>query len=155
MNNAFNALVSDGVNLYAGGNFYIGWGFSPTYPTGDNVNNIGYWDGSFWHSMGPQPSNTVASIVISNGLIYAAGTFTGIGNITAYRVAKWNGTAWSTVGTGINPGLSSGSVSAITLANGNLYAAGSFTNAVVLRWKASPNGMAQAGARLAPAFPIA
>jgi hypothetical protein len=130
INNSFNTLVSDGVNLYAGGNFFIGWGFSPQHPTtGANIDNLGYWDGTFWWPVGTAPSNTVSALAVSNGVIYAGGTFTGIGGISANRIAKWNGSTWSALGSGIVGSTASATVSAILLRGSDIYIAGTFTNA--------------------------
>jgi hypothetical protein len=61
----------------------------------------------------------------ASGNLYAAGGFTTAGGIAANRIAKWNGTAWSSLGTGMNSGSSE-----LTFdANGNLYAGGGFTTA--------------------------
>lgn len=132
VNNVIDALVTDGTYLYVGGNYYVGWGFDPAYPTtGADVYNLGYWDGNYWWPVGSSmASNTVAALAIDSGVLYAGGSFTGISGIKANRVAQWNGSSWSALGTGINPAsTSSGSVSALGFAGGNLYAAGSFTNA--------------------------
>lgn len=131
VNNSINALVSDGTYLYAGGNFYLGWGFAPPNPTvGADVYNLGYWDGTHWWPIGSSaPSNTVSALAVTNGLLYAAGSFTGISGIKANRIAQWNGSSWTALGSGLNPGASSGAVGAVAVIGGNVYAAGSFTNA--------------------------
>ena len=131
VNNIVNALASDGNNLYVGGNFYLGWGFDPTYPTtGADVYNLGYWDGSFWWPVGSsQASNTVSALIITNGILYAGGSFTGVGGVKANRVAQWNSSSWSALGTGLNAGLTSGGVAAMGVIGNSLYVTGSFTNA--------------------------
>ena len=73
-----------------------------------------------------------------NGHLYAAGAFTQAGGAAANRIARWDGGAWSPLGSGISGGL--GSVRALVLdGKGNLYAGGDFpwpgTN--LLSW---PNG---------------
>ena len=61
----------------------------------------------------------------TNGNLYAGGGFTNAGDVAANRIAKWNGTAWSSLGSGMD-----GDVRALTRdASGNLYAGGSFTSA--------------------------
>jgi len=57
--------------------------------------------------------------------IYIGGYFTTAGGVSASRIAKWNGSAWSALGTGMDYAV-------WTLAfdsSGNLYAGGSFTTA--------------------------
>ncbi|MCX6130156.1 MAG: hypothetical protein NTX25_13955, partial [Proteobacteria bacterium] len=59
----------------------------------------------------------------SAGNLYAGGAFTTAGGIAANRIAKWNGTSWSSLGTGMN---SSVRVIKITT-TGDIYAGGDFT----------------------------
>ncbi len=131
VNNSFSVLISDGTDLYAGGNFLVAWGFSPQYPdTGAVVNNLGRWDGSFWWPIGASPNNTVASLALNDGTLYAGGSFTSIGGVTANRIAKATGTNWSAVGgSGVIGSTASASVSAIVLKGNDVIIAGSFTNA--------------------------
>jgi hypothetical protein len=56
--------------------------------------------------------------------LYAGGAFTTAGGVAANRIAKWNGTAWSPLGTGVN-----GTVNALTGFGPALYTGGSFTTA--------------------------
>ena len=37
-----------------------------------------------------------------SGYLYAGGNFTTAGGVTANRVAKWDGSAWSPLGSGMN-----------------------------------------------------
>lgn len=123
--NSFNALLSDGTNLYAGGNFYIGWGFGPPNPTlGANVDNIGRWDGTNWWNLGTELNGTVSALARQNGYLYAGGNFTNSAGRTVKRIARWDGNSWTAVGSGFD----SGSVLALAATPTALYAAGSFTN---------------------------
>jgi hypothetical protein len=57
--------------------------------------------------------------------LYAGGSFGTAGGVTATRIAKWNGSAWSTLGLGIVGG---GTVYALVCdGSSDLYAGGSFT----------------------------
>jgi hypothetical protein len=70
-------------------------------------------------------SNVNAIVRAPNGDLYVGGNFTRIGNAAASYIAKWNGTVWSVLGTGLN-----GYVQALALdGRGNLYAGGNFTAA--------------------------
>jgi len=61
----------------------------------------------------------------ASGNIYIAGDFTSVGKTVANRIAKWDGSAWSALGTGMNS-----IVFALAFDSaGNLYAGGSFTTA--------------------------
>lgn len=60
----------------------------------------------------------------SSGNIYVAGDFTSIGGVSANRIAKWDGTRWSSLGSGLN-----GSVYTVTVSGSNVLVGGSFTTA--------------------------
>ncbi|MCB0047502.1 MAG: hypothetical protein KDD92_18910, partial [Caldilineaceae bacterium] len=60
-----------------------------------------------------------------SGNLYAGGDFTTAGGATVNRVAKWNGSSWTALGSGMNS-----TVRALTMdASGTLYAGGYFTAA--------------------------
>ena len=52
------------------------------------------------------------------------GGFTTAGGISATNIARWNGTSWSALGSGMD-----GVVSALTVSGSNLYAGGNFLTA--------------------------
>jgi trimeric autotransporter adhesin len=120
------AVFDDGTGnaLYAGGEFstvgVIGSG------------RIAKWDGAAWSPVGGGMTggNVFALAVHDDGTgsaLYAAGSFTTAGGKPANRIAKWNGSQWSTLGQGI------GDNEVFALASFNdgngtaLYAAGWFT----------------------------
>ncbi len=76
------------------------------------------WDGTQWEALGPGPgtSGAVRAMVSWNGVLCAAGDFTG-GGLT--RIAQWSGTAWQPLGSGF-----SAPVYALAVWNGALVAAG-------------------------------
>ena len=86
-------------------------------------------------------STVFALTVGADGTLYAGGVFTsasGVAN-TAY-IAKWNGTAWSALGTGMNERIFDIAIGA----DGTLYAGGKFTlasgvanTAYVAKWNGS------------------
>ena len=123
--NGVNALaVASNGDLYAGGYF--------TQAGGVTANNIAKWNGTAWSSLGTGSANGVSSTVTAlavaaNGDVYAGGYFMQAGGVAAARIAKWNGTAWSGLGTGVG---SIGSVSALAVAGtGDLYVGGTFSQA--------------------------
>lgn len=71
------------------------------------------------------PNDTVFTSV-SDGLgnLYIGGKFTQIGGVNANGVAKWDGSNWSALGSGMD-----GLVHALLFSNGVLYAGGQFTTA--------------------------
>jgi PKD repeat protein len=126
------ALVADGAgNLYVGGNF--------TSIGGVNANSIAMWNGSSWSSManGVSYNGTAADVnalAIDNaGNLYAGGYFTIAGGVAVNGLAKWNGTAWSAIGSGVDW---TSSLSALTCDNaGNVYACG--YNVSIDQWNGS------------------
>ena len=68
-------------------------------------------------------ANVLAVAVLGND-VYAGGDFTAPGGVSASHIARWDGTAWSAVGSGTD-----GRVSALAVIGTDLYAAGTFTTA--------------------------
>jgi hypothetical protein len=81
-----------------------------------------------WISMNPSipGANFVveATVVDGSGNLYIGGDFTVVGDVIANRVAKWNGSGWSALGSGVNF-----YVYALAVSGSDLYAGGAFTNA--------------------------
>lgn len=80
------------------------------------------WDTTFT----PNGANGAVKAVTSAGAgnIYAGGAFTSIQGVAANGVAKWNGTAWSPLGSGVN-----GTVNSILVSGSDIYVGGNFTTA--------------------------
>ena len=73
----------------------------------------------------PGADSMVAAVAVDgSGSVYVCGGFTVIGTVVANGIAKWNGSAWSALGSGMD-----GYVSALAVSGATLYAGGSFTNA--------------------------
>ncbi|MBK9630487.1 MAG: T9SS type A sorting domain-containing protein [Saprospiraceae bacterium] len=68
--------------------------------------------------------NLIHDLVIYNCQLIAAGDFTQINSVPANRIAAWDGSQWTALGSGTN-----GPVRALAVHNGKLYAGGSFTSA--------------------------
>jgi len=84
--------------------------------------------GETWSPLGSGMDKEVYALAFdSNGNLYVGGSFTTAGGVTANRIAKWDGTSWSALGSGVNDG----DVSALAVDDdsGNLYVGGSFTTA--------------------------
>jgi len=118
-------------NVYVGGIFANASGIPGT-------TNIAKWNGTTWTRMGSgSMSNTVSYAVtsiyaVNTSNVYVGGNFNNVldvsGNAvakTAY-IAKWNGSTWSALGSGMNS-----TVNAIYALNAsNVYVGGAFTNAL-------------------------
>jgi hypothetical protein len=73
---------------------------------------------------GPGPDGPIEAIAVIGSDVYIGGDFTYINDLAVNRVAKWNGTGWSMLGTGMNY-----SVHALAVSGTDLYAGGHFTTA--------------------------
>ncbi len=117
MNNNVRALVHDGANLYAGGDFTTAGGLT--------VNRVAKWNAASgsWTNLGSGMNGSVRALLHDGTNLYAGGTFTTAGGVTANRVAKWNAASgtWTNMGGGMN-----GSVYALAHDGTNLYAGGAF-----------------------------
>ena len=90
-----------------------------------NTSKIARWNGTAWEALSTG-LNDIVNIIIysSNGILYIGGGFTD----TAYPyLCKWNGTAFSAVGT--NTDINGAVYSLAFDESGNLYVGGNFTNA--------------------------
>ena len=132
----FNNSAGVGALAVAGnGDVYVGGGF--TQAGGVAANNVARWDGTAWSSLGTGTANGVGSSVLAlviagNGDVYAGGGFNQAGGVVANRIARWNGTVWSSLGTGAANGVRGSGATILALAvanNGDLYVGGYFNQA--------------------------
>lgn len=105
---AFSTLEND---LIVGGNFY-------------SSNYVAKWNQSAWSPLGIGTNNTVFSLATFNNELYAGGSFTQAGGVSANKIAKWNGVNWQAIGTGVNLPVYS-----FAEYNSELYVGGDFSNA--------------------------
>ena len=112
--------------MYVGGGFTNATDWTGTY----TVNHIALWDAynAYWWNLGVGVNGSVSAVCLGNGVLYAGGSFTTAGGITANRIAMWDGANWSSLGTGTANGLG-GTVTAILVDGTSVYVGGSFTTA--------------------------
>jgi hypothetical protein len=142
INDAVYALAVSGSNLYVGGIFDDAadiW----------EADGIAKWNGSAWSALGSNgagdgaltdagASGFVAALAVSYGALYVGGSFNNAAGIaTADNIAKWNGSAWSALGSnGAGDGaifpseyadlIWYGDVAALAVSGSDLYVGGSF-----------------------------
>jgi hypothetical protein len=131
-------IATNGDDLYAGGSFMEAGGSS--------ARRIAHWDGSHWQAMGSgigyeSWGSYVYSVVQESGYVYAAGEFTVAGGIPVNNIARWNGSSWSAMGSGLEGGFPhelggfmpsfeyTPQGYALFVSSTNLYAGGDFTTA--------------------------
>lgn len=147
LNGSPNRIRVAGTNLYVGGEF--------TQADELLVNHVAVWNGTDWTALGQSGrANGVAGVVTavraiasSGNDVYVGGLFTGVGRIRANRIARFDGTNWHPLGSGLrgtNASFSSGTaVNAIAVDGPIVYAGGIFTNAGgvaaanIARWNGS------------------
>jgi hypothetical protein len=84
---------------------------------------LGRWDGVSWQAH-PASLDGVNTLIVYNGDLIAAGSFWWAGGGSANRIARWDGSQWHPLGSGLND-----TVLALATYNGDLIAAGTFTTA--------------------------
>jgi hypothetical protein len=143
-NGAVEALTvfddGGGPDLYAGGEF--------TFSGGGPTVGIAKWDGFSWSAVGYGSALNgvvLALAVFDDGgeALYAGGEFTTAGGNIANRIARWNGSSWSPLESGMNAWV--GALTVFDDGGGpDLYAAGDFTTAGgaganrIAKWACSP-----------------
>ena len=150
LNGEVRALVvfddGSGPALYAGGRF--------TSAGGAAASRIAKWNGASWSPLGTgvsggfEPAVNALAVFDDGGgpALYVGGSFTIAGGMAAGRVARWNGSSWSPLGTGVS-GAFDVAVNALAVFDGGsgsaLYVGGSFTTAGgmaagrIARWNGS------------------
>jgi hypothetical protein len=121
MNGSVTALaITNGV-LYAGGGF--------TSAGGVLANRIARWDGASWTALGSGVTG-LASFVAVGGIafrgndIFVGGSFTNAGSVVAIGVAKWDGSSWSALGSGLDVGFGTPSAATVAMLGDDLYVGG-------------------------------
>ncbi len=92
---------------------------------------IYFFNGTFWSSIGTVgiPGVSMVNAMKSyNGSLYVGGMFDVVGGVTVGNIARWNGTNWSALGTGLT-GVNPAMVTALEVYDNKLFAGGTFQNA--------------------------
>lgn len=119
-----NLLWPDGNRLLAVGSFLR---------AGSAIaNSLATWDGTNWGVIGTEGrsnglSLTVRAIAGDGTNLYVGGSFSSAGSTAVNQVARFDGTTWHALGSGI--GGTSPQVNAIAIKNNNVYVGGYFSTA--------------------------
>jgi hypothetical protein len=100
------AVFDDGRGpaLFAGGEFET---------TGELVvvNHVARWDGAAWAPLGGGVNDAVRALAVFDDrsgrgpALYAGGSFTSASGVAASRVARWDGTSWTPLASGLDQAL--------------------------------------------------
>jgi trimeric autotransporter adhesin len=131
----------------SGSNVYVGGYFTNVNNNGTVLGAADYvakWNGTNWSALGSNGAGNGslnASVFTlttdASGNLYLGGSFTNVESGTilgtlqsADYIAKWNGSNWAAVGTGVAPsyGALNGEVYAIAVTGTTVYAGGSFSS---------------------------
>ena len=126
INDTVYAITMDSSgNLYVGG-LFVSVGKVAAY-------GVAKWDGQAWSALGAGMHNGIYQAVVyalatdSAGNLYAGGAFSTAGEVGANNLAKWDGSTWSALSTGLGD-YAGDHVRTLALDGlGNLYAGGAFS----------------------------
>jgi hypothetical protein len=128
MDSIVESLLGYDGDLVAGGRFTDAGGVAAAC--------IACWDGAAWSAMGSGMSGgalgvtSVAALTIFDGDLVAGGAFTSAGGTGVGCVARWEGSSWQKLGSGVSGGLYGLTGVYTMVAYGeDLIAGGSFTSA--------------------------
>jgi hypothetical protein len=109
--------------------------------------NIAKWNGVAWSALGSgiDLSGVFALAVFDDGggrALYAGGSFATAGGVPAKNIAKWNGSIWSALGSGVNSDVRAlaavdDGFSSSLCAGGQFTVAGGFVAKHVAKWDGS------------------
>lgn len=118
------------------GELYVGGDFTTVAGGSLPASRLARWNGSNWSTVSTADGNgtnlMVRALAVWNGLLCAGGDFASVNlgaPIAANRVACWNGSAWTTLGSGGGNGVNGSTVHALAVHGSNLVVAGRFFEA--------------------------
>jgi hypothetical protein len=125
--------MTDPASPATGNRLYVAGTFAQTQTL--TANSVAKWDGTTWSALGSGvrsvfgatlfPGSVYALAKLPDGALVAGGSFSLAGSANVSNIARWNGTEWSPLGSGVQ-----GAVLALAvLPSGNLVAGGQFTQA--------------------------
>lgn len=114
-------------HLYAGGHHFA--------PIGGPFHSIARFDGFRWRDVGGgltaavNFTTRVRGLTVWNDSLVAAGSFAFAGGMPANNIARWDGTTWAPLGTGLELSYGTAEVFALAVYGTDLFATGDFDTA--------------------------
>jgi hypothetical protein len=121
------AMAISGSNVYVGGNFL----YADSIP----VNHVARWNGVAWSALGTgiedstSSTSPITALAVRGNDLYAGGTIALAGGVVVTAIARWDGTNWSALGSGLTTTPGSPSVFALYDAGDSLYVGGNCVRA--------------------------
>ena len=142
VNSRVLAIAASADDVYVGGNFSQAGGIS--------AEKIAHWNDAThtWSALGDELTHTTTSpevdaiAIAGNGDVYVGGEFEAAGSLTLNNIARWDGSSWHNLSTGIG-GVNFHKVNAIAISGSDVYVGGNFASAGgnvchnVARWNGS------------------
>ena len=134
--------TGNAVAVLPNGDVVVGGFF--TTAGGISASRVARWSGTTWSPLGAGVGGSTGAFVSSmavlpNGNLVVGGTFSVAGSVSVNNIARWNGSTWSPLGTGLTGGVSA----MVVLPNGDLVVGGGFASAGgvsaanIARWNGS------------------
>lgn len=99
VNSTVNAIAVNGTDVYIAGTF--------TNAGTSVVRGVAKWDGASWSGLGSGAINDSGAVDVralafgGDGKLYCCGRFTNISGVKASSIARWDGTKWEALGSGL------------------------------------------------------
>jgi hypothetical protein len=115
-----------------GSDVYVGGTFANAGTT--VVRGIARWDGANWSGLGSGATGTstaeVRALAFGNdGKLYCCGRFTNMSGVNASTIARWDGTTWEALGSGISAQSAIVRATGLAIRGDDVFAAGAFDGA--------------------------
>jgi hypothetical protein len=127
VNGTVNAVAKHDGKLFVAGSF--------SAAGGTPVDNVAYWDDSFWHSAGCI-DGSINDLLEFEGKLYAAGNFKSCGADAGKNFARWDDTVWTTIA-GLEGHINTMEVVGNSIALGGAFNYDTSKNVNAIRWNTS------------------